>query len=327
MTGLYHRDEAARLINAGKNLLVAGDVKLMASLPKGNWIGGSIPYFMTDSGATQTAEQVFLTELPAGARIRTENFSAGTLPELAANYPKNGFAVLLIPAFSPAHVEFAKSVASYPGIFDRPLVGWIAGCALDDIGKVTPCVIDGATGETTTQGAVAMFVELPADDLVHVEIINLFRPGTGPTITFSDTAFEIREAKVDGQTVNFAEYLEVSGADTKLPLVANYNGAYINVSIQAVSRDQGKVALYAPVFPGIDYKLASPIGDYVAEFKSHLPAKAEGLAFGCNCILNYVYAGLEGRSTAPLTGPITFGEIAYMLHNQTAVYLTVERAG
>lgn len=327
MTGLYNSDEAAKLIKAGKNLLVAGDVKLMATLPKGNWIGGSIPYFMTASGATETAEQLFLTELPTGARVKISTYTAGTLPDLAANYPENGFAVLLIPAFSPAHAGFAENVASYPGIFDRPLVGWIAGCALADIGKVTPCVIDGATGETTSQGAVAMFVELPADDLVNVEIINLFRPGTGPTITFPSTAFEVMEATIDGAPVNFAQYLEESGTDTKLPLVANYNGAYINVSIQAVNRAEGKVALYAPVFPGIEYKLASPIGDYVTEFKSHLPAKADGLAFGCNCILNYVYASLEGRSTAPLTGPITFGEIAYMLHNQTAVYLTVERTG
>ncbi|MCR8916093.1 hypothetical protein FDP08_10165 [Marinobacter panjinensis] len=48
------------------------------------------------------------------------------------------------------------------------------------------------------------------------------------------------------------------------------------------------------------------------------------LVFGCNCILNYLHSALEGRKTAQLTGPITFGEVAYQLLNQTAVFLTVE---
>ncbi len=38
-------------------------------------------------------------------------------------------------------------------------------------------------------------------------------------------------------------------------------------------------------------------------------------------MLNYVYGKLEGRHTGKLTGPITFGEIAYQLLNQTLVYL------
>jgi hypothetical protein len=35
---------------------------------------------------------------------------------------------------------------------------------------------------------------------------------------------------------------------------------------------------------------------------------------------------LQGRQTARLTGPITFGEVAYQLLNQTAVYLTLEHS-
>ena len=46
--------------------------------------------------------------------------------------------------------------------------------------------------------------------------------------------------------------------------------------------------------------------------------------FTCNCILNYLYANLEGKKTGSIVGPITFGEIAYMLLNQTMVYLTFE---
>jgi hypothetical protein len=42
--------------------------------------------------------------------------------------------------------------------------------------------------------------------------------------------------------------------------------------------------------------------------------------------LNYLYSGLEGRNTAPFVGPITFGEIAYQLLNQTLVYLQMQDA-
>jgi hypothetical protein len=40
-------------------------------------------------------------------------------------------------------------------------------------------------------------------------------------------------------------------------------------------------------------------------------------------ILNYLYSNLEGMRTGDMVGPITFGEIAYQLLNQTLVYLTI----
>jgi hypothetical protein len=47
------------------------------------------------------------------------------------------------------------------------------------------------------------------------------------------------------------------------------------------------------------------------------------IIFSCNCILNYLYSGLKGKKTAGITGPATFGEIAYQLLNQTMVYLRI----
>jgi hypothetical protein len=32
---------------------------------------------------------------------------------------------------------------------------------------------------------------------------------------------------------------------------------------------------------------------------------------------------LDGKKTGEITGPVTFGEVAYQLFNQTMVYLTV----
>jgi len=49
-----------------------------------------------------------------------------------------------------------------------------------------------------------------------------------------------------------------------------------------------------------------------------------GVAFSCNCILNFLYGELAGRSISPLHGPVTFGEIAHQLLNQTMVVLRVQ---
>ena len=38
------------MIATRRHLIVAGDEALLRSLPKGNWVGGTIPYFMTPEG-------------------------------------------------------------------------------------------------------------------------------------------------------------------------------------------------------------------------------------------------------------------------------------
>jgi len=42
-------------------------------------------------------------------------------------------------------------------------------------------------------------------------------------------------------------------------------------------------------------------------------------------VLNYVYGELENKRTGNLTGPMTFGEIAFQVLNQTLVHVTVSR--
>jgi hypothetical protein len=101
----------------------------------------------------------------------------------------------------------------------------------------------------------------------------------------------------------------------------------VNTSIQSVDSVTGAVRFYAPVFKGVQYRHAKIAGDYVnlfTEAASSLDSKS--IYFSCNCILNYLYCNLEGKKTSTLTGPITFGEIAYQLLNQTLVYVTIEDA-
>jgi hypothetical protein len=54
-----------------------------------------------------------------------------------------------------------------------------------------------------------------------------------------------------------------------------------------------------------------------------MQADESEIVFLCNCILNYLYSELEGKKTGEMSSPMTFGEVAYQLLNQTMVYLTI----
>lgn len=320
--------EAAALIDAGKVLALAGDEALLAQLPKGHWIAGTIPYFVDAAGGQETRERLFATELghasPDGVTIKT--YSADTIPAIATDAPDNGYTIVILPAGSAVHTEYANHGRDYADMFFKPIVGWIAGVHLDDLGKAQPKVADGRTGTLHAADAVALHVTLPADLTAVVRILNLFQQDAqGDVITFAETGFAATTCKVNGVDTVLADYIAARGLDLKLPLVADYSGAQINTSFQGVDADSKTVRFYAPVFPEIEYRHAAPVGDYVHEFET-LAAGAHGdVEFSCNCILNYLYGGLAGRRTGDLRGPATFGEVAYQLLNQTLVYLDVQR--
>jgi hypothetical protein len=316
---------AAELIGRGKYLNIAGDEDALRQLPKGNWIGGTIPYFMADEGGTIARDRVFVHEIEVfGEAPGIRLHDVDSLPQICRDAPDNGYTILIVPAFGPCHGSFAENAPNYEEMYLKPLVGWVAGIHLDDLGQRTPKVLLGTTGELFDQHAVAMDVPLPAGKFARIDIVNLFRPGTGPAITFDTTGFPAGDCRIDGQPANLAEYLNKGEIDSRLPLVADYCGAAINVSVKAIDAAAGRVEFYAPVFPGIEYRIAAPVDDYLNAFQAALPQINGGLTFSCNCILNFLYSGLEGKRTGPITGPMTFGEIGYQLLNQTLVYLTVD---
>lgn len=313
--------ETRARIEAGAKLLIAGDETLLRQLPEGEWVAGTIPYFIGPEGGVTTREVLFVNELPAQVtRVRVCTYSADELPQLAADRFENGFSVILLPATSDAHLRFASDAIDFVGLFDQPVIGWVAGVHLDDLGAATPMTFAGGP-EGSSTAATVLHAELPPSTRASVDIVNPFQQGEGATLTFETTGFQQETVFVDGVATDFADYLRSVGHDTRLPIVANYFGTPVNVSIQTVPEDDGPVDLYAPVFSGIQYKLASPVDDYVAEFTELLPDDGVQPAFACNCILNYLYSELEGKRTGEITGPVTFGEVAYQLLNQTLVYL------
>ena len=168
-----------------------------------------------------------------------------------------------------------------------------------------------------------MYIRLPKGKTAMINLVNIFEDDkTDPTITFPENELDVSTCFVNGQKVNFAEYIQRKNLDTQMPLVADYNGVYINTSIKAV--ENGKVGLYAPVFKGIGYRFATRVSDYAEEFKNRIDAAGAGNPiFSCNCILNYLYGNLEGKTTPPYAGPVSFGEVAYQLLNQTLVYCEI----
>lgn len=317
-------EEASKAIVAGKPILVAGDEKLLKRLPRGQWIGGTIPYFMAEEGGTRTSERLMVNNLTGIGATSIRLYSADELPQMLQDGPEHGLAFVIIPANSPAHLRFALGAPSFPNFLIKPAVGWIAGVGVDEIGKVKPKVFNGESSTVSEDCAVVMHIALPAQKSARVDIVNVFEQGAGDSIRFEKAGFSATEALINGEKRPFAPYLLSKKADTRLPLVADYYGARINTSFQAVDEKSGLVSFYAPVFEGVEYRLAKPMGDYPAAFQAAMPKDVASPLFTCNCILNYLYSSLEGKKTGSMIGPITFGEIAYQLLNQTLAYLVIE---
>lgn len=324
---MYKKEEVVKMIEAGEKMLLAADSRILADLPKGNWIGGSIPYFMGDEGGLATKEEIFVNKLSDYVSdIKVSLYGAGELASIPKDYPAEGVSFIIVPATSEAHIKFANEVSSYDGIFNSPLVGWISGVHLDDLGKDTPLVFDGTTGESSSDKAVVLHGSLKDGYHAEVDILNLFQQGSGDVLEFEEEGFAIKNVLVNGEKMNFAEYITKNGIDTQLPLVADYSGAMVNVSFQNVDSESGSVDLYAPVFKGVEYKIADKVDGYQKQFEKEASKYQNEPLFSCNCILNYLYAGLEGTKTGDIKGPITFGEIAYALLNQTMVYVDVKKS-
>jgi hypothetical protein len=322
--GLLSIPEASALIESGHFMSIAGDEAALRQLPPGHWIGGSIPYFMSREGGVTTQDSVYVQLIDCFAQPpRLSLRAVDELPAICRDAPDNGYTLLIIPAFSEAHRLFAENAPNYDEMYMKPLVGWIAGVHLDELGSRKPLVVLGETLEFSDDKAAVIDVALPDHRYAEVEIANPFRASPAPSIRFPTSGFSASTCEIDGQTHNFAEFLATQRVDTRLPLVADYCGALINVSIRHIDRENGQVDFYAPVFAGTEYRMASPLADYVRAFEAALPSGFDQPEFACNCVLNFLYSELEGKKAGNIGGPMTFGEIGYQLLNQTMAVLTI----
>ena len=318
-------NDVIRMIAAGKKLFLAGDESSLSRLPNGKWIGGTIPYFMSEDGGVSAKDKIFVTKVPDYIKdISIKLYDEKEIEMIIKDRPEHGFSFIIIPARSGVHVTYAQQAPNHANLFMKPTIGWIAGVHLDDLDKVTPKVFNGSAGEKTGNKAVVMHLSLPADKMAVIGIVNIFKQGMGDTIQFEKSGFSATDCRINGEKINFSGYLRAKKIDIRLPLVANYSGAKVNVSFQSLKEEDKTVNFYAPVFKDVEYKIAMPIRNYIEEFTCHIPEGKTAPVFSCNCILNYLYSELEGKKTGNITGPVTFGEIAYQLLNQTLTYIDIK---
>jgi hypothetical protein len=318
---LVNLDKAISLIKEGRILHIAVDDSLLARLPAGRWIGGTTPYFIAEEGGIFTKDLLFVNEFDFAEDARVAVYGKYNIFQIVEDCFDNGLTTLILPYGSKVAEKYGKEAPDVEELLLHPTVGWVSGCDLNAVSDAK--VYDGTTGKAYTDKAVAMYLKLPEGRTAMVNIVNIFEDDKDdPVITFPENALDTTECMVDGRKVNFAEYIRENGVDTQMPLVADCNGVYINISVKSV--ENGRVGFYAPVFRGIEYRFAKRVSNYVEEFRSRIAAAgAEKPVFSCNCILNFLYGGLEGKKTPPFAGPITFGEVAYQLLNQTLAYCEI----
>ena len=319
---LLNFDETSKFIEDGGLLHIAGNEGLLRKLPKGKWIGGSTEYFMTNEGGKISSELLFVT------KFYFENFNLKTydaleIENVTADAFDNGFSIAIIPFDSEVHRKYSENASNFKDIFTKHIVGWIAGLNLQKPEQI-PIAVNGITGEVFSDKAVVLHLEAASDKMVAVNIVNIFEQDeNSPVITFREDGFMAKKCFVDGEETAFADYIKKNNIDIKLPLIGDYSGARVNTSFKAIENDV--VSFYAPVFSGIKYQIAKNIPDYATAFGSRLEGLCcKNIVFSCNCILNFLYGEFEGKSFDALEGPITFGEVAYQLVNQTLVYVTVD---
>lgn len=323
MKKLMTKDEVKKLISDDQLLILSGSFEVLSDLPKGKWIGGTSTYFIDEVGGTKSCDHIFVEILPnVFSNFKVESYTDKEIANLADNYFSHGFSYLLLPAFSKIHYSYAEKCREYKNLHQQPMMGWVAGFDLDDQAATTGWVFDGFTGEKYNDRALCLHVELKNEYAAIMDTINLFEPGNGDIFHFVNSGFVQKDCYIRGELRNFYDYVVENECDTQLPLVATIKGLQTNVSIKSLDAKNKEVHLYAPAFSDQEYQFASPVGFYDDEFEEQVNNRNLNPTISCNCILNYLYAGLEGKKTANITCPMTFGEISHLLINQTLVCIT-----
>ncbi|MCL2767613.1 MAG: hypothetical protein FWE49_02670 [Synergistaceae bacterium] len=314
-------EDTSIMILSGKLLHIAGTENLIKKLPKGNWIGGTTEYFMASDGGKVTNDLLFVTSFPY-EKYKIGSYDENTITSITNDAFNNGFSIVILPFDSVVHKVYADKAPGFEGMYIKNIAGWVAGINLNVLGQI-PITVNGLTGEVFTDKAVAVHICVPDDKVVSIGIVNIFKQDeNSPVFEFTEEGFSARTCLVNGEEVVLADYIAQNGINTKFPLVGDYSGAGINISFKSI--ENGVVQFYAPVFRDIKYKTAKSINDYVNAFNDHLNSlKNVEAAFSCNCVLNFLYGELEGKDIKAFFGPITFGEVAYQLVNQTLIYVTV----
>ena len=315
--------EAKKKIEDGLLLHISGTEKLLRQLPKGNWIGGSTEYFMSNEGGKISGEHLFVTQF-YNTNFKVKSYDKTDIARVAEDTFDHGFSILIMPYESLVHATYAEHAASYKDMFLKNIVGWISGMNLEATNQ-TPIVVNGITGEVFSDKAVSLSLEFPEDKVVSVNIINIFDEDENlSVIKFENCGYQAKTCWIEGKEKLLADYIKETGFNIQNPIIGDYSGAKINTAIRSIEED-GQVHFAAPIFDNIDYRLSKHVADYPKTFTERFKDIDETkIVFSVNCLFNFLYGQMEGKKTGTFFGPVVFGEIAYQLVNQTLVYVKVD---
>jgi len=327
--GTGTRDEVAGLIHAGRILVLAGAEADLAGLPPGRWVGGTAASFITATGEQEADGQIFFSDLTGVAQnIRLHHLNLSEMRQIGRLHPANGFTIAIIPGFSELLAGISTELLDYNSIYNAPLFGWVSAVDPSQLGRLQPKSFAGGPAGSAEHAAV-MSVSLPHNLFAQLQIANLFSPGTGPEIRFAQPGFVADgDCLIGGKPDNLARYIEAAQIDSRLPLVADHDGALINISIIASDAQTGRATFLAPVTPALTYRFAEQVLDYRYEFSRTLSELCQtSAALSCVCVQNYEHAGLRETAGLPFQGPVTFGQIAYGVLNHTLACLAISESG
>lgn len=325
---LYTKQEVIDFINNGRVMSLTGSEKALSGLPKGNWIGGTSLYFV-DSVGKLDEDKIFVDDFTIVAQnSKMAVFNEKNIQDIAKNGYKNGFIVVTLPIDSQVYYAFANNALAYEGMFDNPVVGYVAATKFEDYGKKIPKVVSGIDGQLSDSLATVLYVELPDYLAARAEIVNFDTIDENtPEIIFPKDGFVQSDCTIDGKPANIADYFENTvkprlGGYTQM--ITSQNGALINRDVKIVDTKKGEVTFFSPVASGDKYHLVKNGADYLSMFNNTLSAKQSDVLTCFSCVSYYSGGNFDGRHVVK-NGIYAFGEIGYQLLNKTVVTLEIDK--
>ncbi|GCC53443.1 hypothetical protein SanaruYs_36870 [Chryseotalea sanaruensis] len=318
---------ATELILGGRVLVISGDENLLERLPKGNWIGGTIPYFyLKNECGRMDKSKVFVTDFTESINdFKILTLDEETLSSICLTGFDNGFNFLILPALQSIHYNFALNVRHYEDLYKNPLIGLVAGTSLEE-NKNLSKTFNGYLKESSTTQAVVLQCSLLPSKVARIEIVNVFEQSDDFYIEVFEDTFKVKDCLINGDWINLYQFIKDKEVDISYPLICDYSGASVNVSFQLLVNETKEVVFYAPLFKNKRYYFSKKLDSYQQSFQAKIAEVLERetlIIYNCNSILNYLFGELH-KNDIGFSGATTFGEIAYCLLNQTFTYLAID---
>ncbi len=319
----------SELIRGGRVLVISGEEELLEKLPKGNWIGGTIPYFyLKNERGRMEKSKVFVSDFTESINdFKILTIDETTLSSITSTSFDNGFSFLILPSLQRIHYLFALNAQNFPDIKKNPLIGIIAGADLKEVrnGQLSK-TFNGDTKQSSSSDGVLLHCSLLPSKLAKVGVLNLYERSDEFCIEVFDNTFSVKDCLVNGDLVNLYQFIKENKIDISYPLVCDSGGLSVNVSFQFLRDNTKEVVFYAPLLKNRKYYISKGPEDYKQAFQEQIAGildREKLIIYNCISIVNYLNGELN-KSDIGFSGVTTFGEIAYYLLNQTFTYLAID---